>query len=132
MYNIFVKGIPAPKGSVSSFVVKGKNGKYRSVVTHSTKSKKWEAEIRKQLPDDISILEEAISMELVFYLPRPKSAKRDLPYVIPDLDKLIRCVLDALTGYYYKDDSRITTLTAKKVYADDCEPGIWIKIKKDE
>ena len=131
MNNIYIKGVPQPKGSVSAFVVKGKNGKYRSVVTHSTKSKKWEAEIKKQLPNNISMLEGAISIELVFYLSRPKSAKRELPYVRPDLDKLVRSVLDALTGHYFKDDSQITSIITKKLYADDVEPGVSIKIDNE-
>jgi Holliday junction resolvase RusA-like endonuclease len=40
------------------------------------------------------------------------------PAVAPDLDKLVRAVLDALTGVCYEDDAQVVSLGARKVYSD--------------
>lgn len=36
----------------------------------------------------------------------------------PDLDKLLRGLLDALTGVAFKDDSQVSDIDARKVYAE--------------
>ena len=53
-----------------------------------------------------------ISLTLTFTLAKPKSVKRLLPTVPPDLDKLIRAIGDALTEIAWKDDSQITEIHA--------------------
>lgn len=58
-----------------------------------------------------------VRVELVFYFKRPKSVKRELPSVKPDIDKLCRTVLDAATGLLFKDDSQVVILNARKEYA---------------
>lgn len=63
-----------------------------------------------------------VSVRLHFYLPRPKRMKRELPHVKPDVDKLIRAVLDALTGIVWVDDGQVVQVTGQKVYADP--PGV--------
>ena len=52
-----------------------------------------------------------------FRYERPKSVKRAVPTVPPDLDKQIRSILDALTGVAYVDDSQVTHIIASKSYA---------------
>lgn len=63
---------------------------------------------------------QAVTAELTFYLPRPKSVsdtKRPWPCVKPDLDKLVRAVFDALTqGGAVTDDASIVSLLTAKVY----------------
>jgi crossover junction endodeoxyribonuclease RusA len=44
----------------------------------------------------------------------------------PDLDKLCRAVLDALTGYAYHDDAQVAVLSAIKTYYH--EPMTYISI----
>jgi Holliday junction resolvase RusA-like endonuclease len=66
-----------------------------------------------------------VEMTIEFRLPRPKTVKRDLPYVAPDLDKLIRAVLDALTGIAYVDDGQVVTINSSKVYGD---PGVSVSV----
>ena len=58
----------------------------------------------------------AVQLELTFVLAKPKTVKRIYPFVRPDLDKLCRAVLDALTGIAYKDDQQVVTLNANKIY----------------
>ena len=45
----------------------------------------------------------------------------------PDLDNVIKAVLDALNGVAYKDDSRIVRIEARKEYSDS--PRLEIHIK---
>lgn len=56
-----------------------------------------------------------------FFLPRPKRTKLDSPR--PDLDKLVRSCLDAMTGVIYADDSQVVRVTASKRWADAEGPG---------
>jgi Holliday junction resolvase RusA-like endonuclease len=60
----------------------------------------------------------AVRIVAAFYLPRPKALKGDKPHVTrPDGDKLLRGILDALTGILYLDDSQVTQVKGSKFYA---------------
>ena len=61
-------------------------------------------------------IEGAIEIKLNFIYQKPKTVKRDLPTVAPDLDKQIRSVLDALTGVAYVDDGQVVGIVATKRY----------------
>lgn len=65
------------------------------------------------------IIDEAIDVELLFRFKRPKSVTRPYPSVKPDLDKLERAVLDAITGVLIVDDALVVDLSSKKRYAPD-------------
>jgi Holliday junction resolvase RusA-like endonuclease len=60
-------------------------------------------------------------------MPKPRTVKRLHPTVAPDLDKLIRAALDAMTAVAYLDDGQVTEITAMKVYgaAPFLEVGLW-------
>ena len=73
-----------------------------------------------------------LSATIVFYLPRPRSHMGTgrnrsrprpsaplAPAVKPDIDNLVKFVLDALNGTLFVDDSQIVALSARKHYADD-------------
>lgn len=71
--------------------------------------------------------ENAVSLVLEFFMPRPKSVKKttnSIHLTKPDLDKLARTVLDALTGIAYKDDSQVICCTLIKKYGN--KPGVKI------
>lgn len=70
----------------------------------------------------------AVKVELDFVMARPKSAKRAFPSVKPDLDKLIRAVLDGLTGVAFEDDSQVILIQASKTYGE--RQGVWVKIEQ--
>lgn len=80
------------------------------------------AEMRRRPPVDGPVM-----VHLEFRLPAPKRAVRDLPTTRPDLDKLTRAVLDALTGVVFVDDSQVTTLWASKDYG---APGCQIEVRR--
>ena len=71
-------------------------------------------------------IEGAIEIKLDFIYQKPKSVKRDLPTVAPDLDKQIRSVLDALTGVAYVDDGQVVGITATKRYG--AIPGVIVSV----
>lgn len=77
---------------------------------------------------------EPVVVWATFYLPRPKSVKRLLPSVPPDLDKLQRALGDALSidCGALSDDSLIVKWHTSKVYADDHDAGVRVAIKTYE
>lgn len=117
----FAAGQPVPQGSMK--VINGH-------VIHSRGSALavWRATIALAAKDaGIPKREEgAVALTMTFTLPRPKTVKREHPTVPPDLDKLVRSVLDALTGVAYRDDSQVTGIYAAKRYGDEVGVRVWI------
>lgn len=78
----------------------------------------------------------AVTVGLSFTLPRPKSTpKRSTPPAVkrPDLDKLTRAVLDAITNIVLLDDAQVVGLRTCKRLAEIGEtPGVTITIKEAE
>ncbi len=82
------------------------------------------------------LMEDAICMELMFEMPiaknYPMKKRADLvgkPHAQrPDLDNLIKFVLDASLGILYRDDSIVSAIMACKIYA--LEPGTTIIIRE--
>lgn len=69
-----------------------------------------------------------LRVEIVAYYPIPKSwnkarkraalAGETRPEVKPDLDNLVKAILDALNGLAYEDDASVTDLIVRKHYAE--------------
>lgn len=58
-----------------------------------------------------------VVVQATFYFTKPPSAKkRKSPTVKPDIDKLLRATLDALTGIAFVDDAQVVFATASKGY----------------
>lgn len=74
-----------------------------------------------------------VYVAIVFRLPRPQSAARTVqwPAKRPDLDKLVRAVLDGIVaGGALTDDSLVVDLRARKTFATDRQPpGCSILVK---
>ncbi len=74
-------------------------------------------------------------MHLLFSLKRPKSHpkhRRTWPTTRPDLDKLVRAVLDACTANVFLDDSQVVRLECGKVWAGidtPLGPGVHVSIQ---
>ena len=119
MGNFFIAGEPAPQGSKTGRVVNGRVVMWES----SAKVKPWRAAVHattqlEKAKKQWETIDDPIELCLSFYLPRPKTVKREFPSVKPDLDKLIRSTCDGLkTGGLYTDDALIIALTATKQYA---------------
>lgn len=136
-----VLGVPGAKGSPHARVHNG------HVVMHErTKSRSWERTVRERaveiLPSGSGprYVQVALAVEIEFRIARPSGhwAKRGglkpsapaWPSVKPDLDKLARSTLDALTGCVFDDDARIVSLTLAKVYAMPGREGAAITVRE--
>jgi crossover junction endodeoxyribonuclease RusA len=69
-----------------------------------------------------------VKVQIDFIYLRPKSSKRAFPWVKPDIDKLVRAVLDGLTGVAYEDDCQVILLQATKTYGQ--REGAWVTIEQ--
>ena len=119
-----VYGSPAPQGSKRAFVMKGTG---RAVLVESSKAvKPWrEAVVQAvmfQSPPgtrtDPILFRGPVALDVTFTLARPKSAKKGArPAGRPDIDKLVRSTLDALTtAGVFEDDGRVVSLITQKYY----------------
>ena len=105
-----VVGTPVPQGSTRAFVVNG-----RAVTTSKTRNLvEWRRAIAdgaRQANGFADPLEGPLSVTVYFTLRRPKSAPRRevWPAKRPDLDKLVRAVLDGLSvdAQVIRDDAQV-------------------------
>ena len=103
------------------------------------KTRDYEALIHREWVDQCgeTAIEGAIEVNVTFGMRVPKSfssVKRSKalsgeikPAVRPDIDNLVKAVLDALNGVAFKDDGQITKINALKVYSES--PCVWVVIK---
>lgn len=128
---VFVPGQPAPQGS--------KRHVGHGIMVESCKQvKPWRSDIRSHLLDaagqPLHVFGDApVHVSLEFIMRRPKSApKRTTPPAVkkPDLDKLARAVLDAISSAgVWGDDSQVVSARLKKRIALVGEQsGCWIDI----
>jgi crossover junction endodeoxyribonuclease RusA len=134
----FCAGIPAPKGSTRSFMARGR------IVTKNAneRTKPWQSAIGWSAAQaGLTPAGGPVSLAMTFYMPRPKGHHRAngevkpsapaKPDRKPDLDKLVRCVLDALTGIAYVDDSQVSDIRAHKAWAhpqSGRQPGVHVVV----
>jgi len=79
---------------------------------------------------DLSKFEGAVKVEAVFYLTRKPSVKRPYPTVPPDLDKILRSLMDGISAKgegVWGDDSQVVRLEVSKKYATG-QPGVAVTI----
>jgi len=132
----FVHGLPVPQGSKK---VIGKN----VIEMADARLRSWRQDVASaakgaMAQEGAEAGIEPVDVRLMFFLPRPqghygtgrnanrlKPSAPTAPAVHPDLDKLARSVLDALTGICFRDDKQVVSLTAAKLYSDgDSSPGL--------
>ena len=135
-----VYGEPAPQGSKNAYV----RGNRAILVESSTKVRPWRAAVIAEIQSQpIFQFTESVGVmvTITFHMKRPKShygTKKGVPYVKetspvhvkirPDIDKLCRSTLDAITdsGLWW-DDSQVSVLHVQKIY--DEQPGATIEIE---
>jgi crossover junction endodeoxyribonuclease RusA len=139
IWRFAVYGVPIPKGSTRAFRVKGSE---RMVVTQANAKtlRPWEQAVRiAAMEAGITKIEGPVWIALSFFIgDRPRNqfnSKGHLkawapayPPTRPDGDKLMRAVLDGLTGIAYRDDAQIVEGVWCKLYADHAAPGAVIVI----
>ena len=137
---VTVHGIPAPQGS-KRHVGGGR------MVEASKAVGPWREAVRHETQQAIAAGADThptgpISVAVTFRMPRPRGHYRTNGQVRdtapafyvatrPDLDKLVRAVLDGLTaGGAFGDDAQVADLIATKHYADVDPPGCHIHIQQ--
>lgn len=124
---LFVPGRPAAQGS-KRHVGRGILIEQSKAVAPWRTSVAWHAAQAYAGP----VLDEALVVRIEFVMPRPAGCpKRTTPPAVkrPDIDKLARAVLDALSGVIWRDDSLIVDLHPTKRIAEIGEtPGAHIHI----
>jgi crossover junction endodeoxyribonuclease RusA len=129
MLEVFVAGNPAPQGSKRHVG----NGR---MIESSKRLHPWRstiaAAVRFDMLEGALAFRGAVVVTLDFVMPRPVSTpKRFTPPAVkrPDIDKLARACLDAITGIAIRDDSQVVELVATKRIAEIAEtPGVLIRI----
>jgi Holliday junction resolvase RusA-like endonuclease len=119
MDRFFVPGAPIPQGSLK-FI----NG--HAIHARAADLATWRAMIYAKARETVPMRDGAVYVGLTFVMRKPKTVKRELPFVRPDIDKLVRAVLDGLTGAAYVDDEQVCVLAAEKVYGE--QTGCFITI----
>lgn len=76
--------------------------------------------------------DQALALNVTFWLERPMTITRVYPTVPPDLDKLVRAIGDALSGIVYQDDKQLTTIVAIKRYANGFPPCVVLEITQED
>jgi len=77
---------------------------------------------------DLSKFEGPVKLEAVFYLTRKKTVTRAYPTVPPDLDKVLRSLMDSCSfGGIWGDDAQVVRLEVSKKYAVG-ESGVAVTI----
>ncbi len=115
----WVAGSPVAQGSMRAFNVGGK-----ARVTHAKPGPLmfWRQRIATEaqaIMGEAPLMAEPVFVAAHFNLPRPQSRpkKYQFPDRQPDIDKLERALLDALTGVVIDDDKRVVWTAMRKAYA---------------
>lgn len=124
MKELYIETVPIPKGRPRF---------YGGHAVTPEKTRKYEKLIRDSWTHGI-VEGKSIMIDMEFRIPIPQSysnkKKKELEWTPhtkkPDLDNLVKAVLDALNGVAYTDDSLISDINASKSYAE--KPGVYIMI----
>lgn len=131
-----------PKGSMRPFTYKGKDGKQHASAAHRKGAHESQAVVQLAAEEHLAARPDLgrkvgvyyrnpVAVVLVTYFDPPqwvanrrKATARRPGYerrhlTRPDLDKLLRTVLDGLTAVAFKDDAQVFHLEALKKYAPD-------------
>lgn len=133
-------GLPVAQGSLRGFVKHGKPiitstakglGAWRNQIAQAAYEKIVSDNMTKG--KDVPIIADGgYEVSCIFFLPRPKSLPKRFahPAKRPDIDKLQRGLLDALTGIIWHDDAQVVKITAAKEYASEKEPpGVAVTVR---
>jgi len=131
MLDFFVHGTPIPKGSKRA--LQHKTTKKVVMIEDSKRSRPWQQMVAgSAVAHCDKMLLGPVVASLIFWMPAPKTIPKEregTPCVKPDIDKLARVVLDALSGIAWKDDAQVISLLCYKHYAtEENPPGVKIQV----
>lgn len=145
-FQFFAAGRPRTKGSVHAFL-SGKGNIIRKDSNPNTKA--WAGVVSHAAAEAGVTMGNGggVRVQAEFFFARPKghfgsgrnagklkesAPSRPTSRSAGDIDKLVRAVLDALTGVAFKDDSQVTCLSASKFYLEpvNATEGVRITISR--
>lgn len=129
-----VYGEPIPQGSTRAFIPKGWT---RPIITAANaKTKPWRQEMAGAALSAIdaqsfapAMKGEPVGVTARFFFGRPKSVKAARKTTKPDVDKLLRAVLDSLQGIAFRDDAQVDYALAKKQYGEPARVVISVEVQ---
>ena len=127
MQTFWIPGIPRPQGSKKAFII----NKRAVLVDASVDNKSWRKTVTNHIENSPKFhqIKGAVNVTFIFNMPRAASNTKKQMIQKPDVDKLIRSCLDAMTdSAIIEDDCRVVSLSAQKLWADDNEPGVFIAV----
>lgn len=118
-----VLGKAQPQGSIKAFMIGGKP----RLTSDNTKMKPYRQQVGWSALDArtdagysglFAEKHVAVGVDIKFYFAKPPSISKKRIHVVvkPDIDKICRSSIDAMTGILYADDAQIISLTAIKEY----------------
>lgn len=137
LLDIGVDGLPLTKGSVRGFAYRKANGKLGTRMVNDCRRdvKGWQNAISARARESFhqQPWDGPVHLTAIFSMPRPKGHfKKTEGYTKsapvehgqkPDIDKLLRVALDALTGIIYADDAQVAVVQASKHWVAGRGPG---------
>lgn len=129
-YAWFTAGDPVTQGS-KRLGTNQRTGNAVVIEMAGQRLKNWRAYIHHDAQQAIpEPLTGPVCLTLVFCLRRPRSARKaeHWPATRPDIDKLQRAVLDALTGVAYRDDGQVAMIIAEKAWRADGRTGVSVVV----
>jgi Holliday junction resolvase RusA-like endonuclease len=132
-----VYGDPVPQGSKRAF-----HGNVVEMAGKRLRSYRQDLNVTaRQAMGDAATFTGPVEVRITFFLARPKShygtgrnaavLKANVPVApakVPDIDKLARAVLDALTGPCFKDDAQVCGLVVSKLWAASGETATAVAV----
>jgi crossover junction endodeoxyribonuclease RusA len=136
-FDFWVPGKAQPQGS------KVRN-KFSGVREANKELGPWRERVALQASHDMRSLgyapvpaKEPVALRVDFILPRlasaPKTRAHPPATTKPDLDKLLRGILDAITGPVLHDDAQVIKFlepTGKRRAEIGEEPGVWVQVER--
>lgn len=134
MIEFTIPGSPVPKGRPKLTTIGGMARAYTPA-----KTRNYESLVRlaaEQAMSGAAPLDGALCVELVVHLPVPESwsqKKRQaalsgavVPSKKPDLDNVVKAVLDGMNSVAFVDDARIVDLVARKRYSETPKVAVFL------
>lgn len=124
-----VRGTPVPQGSAKPFIAGGR----ARLATKSAPLMAWRTAIATAAGAAMGerpVMTGPVHVRATFHLQRPASAPKrvTVPATRPDLDKLLRALLDGITGVMIVDDARVVSVMAHKVFGPG--PGVVVTVEE--
>ena len=134
IYEFEVPGIVIGKG-------RPRLNSYTGVVYTPTRTKDYESLVEQYFLlkyPRFKILEGRIKVNIIAYFSIPKTTKKSeinemldnniSPTKKPDIDNIVKVVLDSMNKFAFRDDNQITKLEVEKKYA--LEDKVYVKIEE--